>query len=100
MPGEHFASGNWRVKEGSAGEFIARWQAWLSTSTASVTGFGSARLLQDADDALHFMSFSDWESPGSRESWKSSPGFAEGMAQCRELCDDFQGTDFSQVASV
>lgn len=100
MAGEHFASGNWRVKEGSEREFIARWQAWLSSSAAAATGFGTARLLQDPGDALHFMSFSDWESPESRESWKSSPEFAEGMAQCRELCDDFQGTDFSQVASV
>jgi heme-degrading monooxygenase HmoA len=100
MGSEHFASGNWRVKEGSEQEFIERWRNWLSSTTASVHGFGSARLLQDAGDPRHFVSFSDWDDAGSRDAWKAGPEFASGMAACRELCDDFQGADFSQVAAV
>ena len=100
MPGEHYASGNWRVKEGSEQEFIARWQAWISASAGTVKGFGSARLLQDSGDARRFLSFSDWDDPGSRDGWKASPEFSKGLAACRELCEDFQGADFSQVVSV
>jgi heme-degrading monooxygenase HmoA len=100
MAGEHYASGNWRVKEGSEEEFMARWRAWLSASASAVRGFGSARLLRDTDDPRHFVSFSDWEDPGSRNDWKASPEFAKGIAACRELCEEFPGSDLSEVASV
>ena len=100
MPGKHYASGDWRVNEGSEEEFVARWQTWLSESARSIPGFGTARLLRDAGDARHFISFSDWGDPGSRDMWRGSPSFAKGFAACRELCEDFQGADLSQVASV
>ena len=95
-----YASGDWRVKEGSEDEFIARWHAWLSDSTKAVQGFGSARLLRDAEDPRHFVSFSDWADGAARDAWKASPGFATGLAGCRELCDDFQGADYSEAAIV
>ena len=100
MPGEHYASGNWRVKEGSEEEFIARWRSWLTKSAETVDGFGSARLLQDSADPRHFLSFSDWDDRGSRDDWKAGPEFAKGLAACRELCEDFQGADFSELVSV
>ena len=95
-----YASGNWRVKAGSEDEFIARWHAWLSESTKAVGGFGSARLLRDAEDPRHFVSFSEWTDAAARDAWKASPAFATGLAGCRELCDDFKGSDLSQAATV
>jgi heme-degrading monooxygenase HmoA len=100
MEGEHYASGNWTVKAGSEDEFVARWRAFLSDSTKTAEGFGTARLLRDSDDRRHFLSFSEWADAGARDAWKSSPEFAKGLAACRELCDDFVGADYSQVASV
>ena len=100
MPGEHYASGNRRVKEGSEEEFIARWRAWISESTQAVKGFGAARLVQDPSDPRRFLSFSDWDDRGSRDDWKASPEFAKGLAACRELREDLQGADFSEVVSV
>ena len=100
MAGEHYASGNWNVRAGSEDEFIARWRAFLTESTENSEGFGSARLLRDGDDSRHFLSFSDWADAASRDAWKSSPEFARGIASCRELCDEFVGTDSSQVATV
>jgi len=100
MAGEHYASGNWTVKAGSEDEFVARWRAFLSDSTKTAEGFGTARLLRDSDDPRHFLSFSEWADGGARDAWKSSPEFAKGLAACRQLCDDFVGTDSSQVASV
>jgi hypothetical protein len=87
MPGGHYASGNWRVKAGSEEEFIARRLRHRAPSA------GSRR-------PSHFLSFSDWADAGSRDRWKAGPEFAKGMASCRELCDDFQGADYSQVVSV
>jgi heme-degrading monooxygenase HmoA len=98
--GEHFASGNWQVQPGSEDEFITRWKAFLSESTRTAEGFGSAHLMRDADDPSHFLSFSDWADAASREAWKSSPEFERGLASCRELCSDFVGTYSSQVASI
>ena len=99
MAGDQYASGNWHVRAGSEDEFIARWQAFITGSAETTGGFGSARLLRDGDDPRHFLSFSDWADAASRDAWKSSPGFAKGLAACRELCDDFVGSDYSQAAS-
>ena len=100
MAGEHYASGKWTVKAGSEDEFVARWRAFLSESTKTAQGFGTARLLRDSDDPRHFLSFSEWADAGAREAWKSTPEFAKGLAACREICDEFVGADYSQAASV
>ena len=100
MAGGHDASGKWTVKAGSDDEFVARWRAFLSQSTKTAQGFGTARLLRDSDDPRHFLSFSEWADAGAREAWKSTPEFAKGLAACTEICDDFVGADYSQAASV
>jgi len=100
MAGEHYASGNWTVRAGSEDEFVARWRAFLTDSTKTAGGFGSARLLRDGDDPRHFLSFSEWVDAASRDAWKSSPEFEKGLAACQELCDEFVGTDYAQAASV
>jgi heme-degrading monooxygenase HmoA len=97
MTKEHFASGNWRVKAGQEGEFITRWKDWLASTSPNIPGFGSATLLQDVGDPQHFISFSDWENAGARDSWKASPEFQEKHAFVREVCDDFQGGDYTRV---
>jgi heme-degrading monooxygenase HmoA len=100
MPRKHCASGSWVVKAGSEREFIARWEDWIGKSTREVRGFGSARLLQDVGDPRHFVSVSDWDDAASRDAWKSSPAFAEGLSACRELCEDFRGGDHLEVVAV
>ena len=99
MSGDQYASGNWHVQAGSEDEFIARWQAFITESAKTSQGFGSARLLRDADDPRHFLSFSDWADAASRDAWKASPEFERGLTSSRELCDEFAGADSAQVAS-
>lgn len=99
MAREHYASGNWTVKEGQTEAFIDRWQQWLARSTEEVPGFGSARLIQDVSNPQHFLSYSDWDTPEARDAWKQSPEFAEGFSSCRELCDDFRGGDYTQLVA-
>jgi len=65
MAGQEYASGNWTVKAGNEDEFVARWIAFLSESTKTAEGFGTARLLRDSDDPRHFLSFSEWTDAGA-----------------------------------
>ena len=99
MADRHYASGNWQVRAGEEEEFISRWRDWIGKSTREVSGFGSASLIRDVADPRHFLSFSEWEDPGSRDAWKSSPDFSQGLASCRELCEDFRGGDYSEAVS-
>jgi heme-degrading monooxygenase HmoA len=96
---ENWASGNWTVKEGMEEEFIERWKDWLGWSSENIAGFVSATLIRDAQNPRHFVSFSPWESDKARDEWKSSGGFQEKFALVRELCDDFQGGDYSLAAT-
>jgi heme-degrading monooxygenase HmoA len=95
-----WASGNWSVKPGKEEEFVDRWRDWLEWSRNNAPGFRSATLIRDAQDGTHFVSFSDWADPESRGGWKNGEGYRERFAACRELCDGFQGGDFSLAVSV
>ncbi|MGH2711834.1 MAG: antibiotic biosynthesis monooxygenase family protein [Actinomycetota bacterium] len=91
---EHYASGNWVVKEGSEEDFITRWKDWLTTSASKAPGFGSATLIRDILNPNHFISLSTWDDAKMRDTWKNSSEFAEGMARVRELTDSFSGGDY------
>ena len=96
---EHWASGNWMVKEGMEDEFIDAWKDWLGWSSQNIPGFVSATLIRDTQNLRHFVSFSPWKDAASRDAWKASSGFAEKFAAARSLCDDFQGGDFGLTAT-
>jgi heme-degrading monooxygenase HmoA len=95
-----WASGDWSVKPGNEEEFVGRWRDWLQWSRDNIAGFRSATLIRDAQDASHFVSFSDWADVESRESWKNSEGFREKFASCQDLCDRFRGGDFALAVSI
>jgi heme-degrading monooxygenase HmoA len=95
-----WASGRWQVKEGKAEEFIQRWSDWLTRTSQNVPGFRSARLLRALDDPQRFTSISDWDDTASRDAWKASPGFQEGMDSAKALCEEFVGGDYDVAAVV
>jgi heme-degrading monooxygenase HmoA len=95
-----WASGRWQVKDGMVDEYVTRWKDWLSSSTKGIAGFQWARLLRSADDPLRFNSFSAWSDSASLDSWKGSAEFQTGLASVRELCDEFFGGDFEEVAEI
>jgi heme-degrading monooxygenase HmoA len=100
MASEHYASGDWLVRQGSEDEFIDKWRGWLSRSSSGVAGFGWARLLRSNDEPRRFTSFSAWDDAGARDAWKQSTDFAEGFSICRGLCDEFRGGDFTEVVQI
>jgi heme-degrading monooxygenase HmoA len=95
-----WASGQWQVKEGKVEEFIEQWRDWLTRTSQSVPGFRSATLLRALDDPQRFTSISDWDDVASRDAWKASPGFQEGLESVKALCDEFLGGDHDVAATV
>jgi len=95
-----WASGRWQVKEGKVDEFIKRWSDWLGRTSQDIPGFRSARLLRAEDNPLTFTSVSEWDDDASRNAWKDSPGFREGIESAKELCDEFMGADFDVSAVI
>jgi heme-degrading monooxygenase HmoA len=95
-----YASGNWIVKQGSEQEFVARWTSFLEWTRDCAPGLQSASLIQDADDPRHFVSFATWESLKTLKAWRSQPEFAHKLAACRELCEDFRGSNYTVAAAV
>ena len=49
------------MSAGREEEFVARWSAFLEWSRVSAPGLRSARLIRDAEDPRHFVSFAAWD---------------------------------------
>jgi heme-degrading monooxygenase HmoA len=97
---EEFASGNWCVNAGREEEFVARWTEFLEWTRSCAPGLGMARLIRDAEDPRHFISFASWESPEEMSRWRSLPGFLAKLKACRDLCEDFRGSSYTVAAAV
>jgi heme-degrading monooxygenase HmoA len=97
---EVFASGNWCVNAGREEEFVGRWSEFLDWTRGSAPGLRSARLIRDAEDPRHFVSFANWDSAEAMSTWRSLPGFMEKMKACRDLCEDFHGSSYTVAAAV
>jgi heme-degrading monooxygenase HmoA len=98
--GDHYASGDWVVTAGNEQAFLGRWTEFLGWTRAAAPGLRWARLIQDADNARHFISFASWDSQEALRSWRSLPEFAARLGACRALCDDFRGGDYTVVATL
>lgn len=98
--GAYWASGNWRVTDGKAEEFIARWTEFLTWTKAANDGFETARLIRDLQDPQHFVSFASWRDPESMAAWKNRPEFVEHFGSCRALCTDMQGGGYQLARAV
>lgn len=96
---QHYASGDWTVKEGKEEEFVTRWAAFAAWSKETSTGLETIVLIRDVDDPRHFVSYSIWDAAASRDEWKGRSGFAERLKACVELCDEFHGGDYRLAAS-
>jgi heme-degrading monooxygenase HmoA len=97
---EQYASGNWMVTPGREEDFKARWIEFLEWTRECADGLAAARLIQDAEAPRHFISFASWESGQALQSWRSLPGFASRLTACRELCDDFRGSNYTLAAEI
>ncbi|MEX0833107.1 MAG: antibiotic biosynthesis monooxygenase family protein [Actinomycetota bacterium] len=97
---ETYASGNWKVKDGSEGEFLQRWTEFLEWTKQAAPGLTSASLIRDAENPRHFVSFAEWKDEGSRKGWQSHEEFPAKLSRCRELCDEFVGGSYDLAARV
>jgi len=88
------------VREGAEDEFVSRWTDFLGWTRETQPGLVSARLLRDEQDPRHFVSFAEWQDPGARDGWRQRPEFSAKFAACRELCDEFYGSDYERTAAA
>lgn len=96
---EQYVSGNWTVRPGSEEEFIARWLDFTTWSKENAAGARSFVLLRDDAEPRHFVSIGTFDDRATMEAWRDSAGFASRFQGCRELCEDFYGSDYQVVAS-
>ncbi len=99
MADEVYASGSWQVRSGEEQEFVARWSDFLGWTRDNHRDLKFATLVRAEGDGSRFVSMAGFESREARDAWKASEGFMERFSACRELCDEFQGGDFSLAAS-
>jgi heme-degrading monooxygenase HmoA len=97
---QSLASGDWHVRPGREDEFVAGWTEFLEWTKANAPGFLGARLIRDAEDGTHFISFAEWASPAVRQAWRGLPEFPIKFGACRALCDEMRGRDYELAAAV
>ena len=98
--GKPYTSGTWVVKEGRQDEFVARWTEFTKWSLANAPGAQHFVLIQEAADPRRYLSFGEWSDGAAVDAWRSTPEFQQRLAACRELCEDFRGTDHTLAAAV
>jgi heme-degrading monooxygenase HmoA len=98
--GQPYTSGNWIVKVGNEEEFVTRWTEFTEWSLANASGAESFYLIRDAAEPRHFISFGAWDDHQSVSSWRDTKEFQDRLARCREVCEDFRGTDYTLSAFV
>jgi heme-degrading monooxygenase HmoA len=97
---KQYASGDWVVAEGKEDEFLRRWTEFLEWTKAGAAGFIEAHLLRDAENARHFLSFSEWSDEASRASWRANDDFQSRFEAARSLCDSFSTYDYELATEV
>src|SRR5437867_4400278 len=97
---EHFASGNWHVKKGKEKEFVERWTEFLQWSRKTQPALVTASLIGDESESSHFVSLAEWEDARTRAAWRQSPEFTKLFGACRDLCDDFYGSDYHRTVTI
>lgn len=95
-----YASGNWHVTDDKGDEFMERWTTFLTWTKDANEGFMTARLLRDATDPNHFVSFATWRDLDTLDAWRQKPEFAEHFGACRALCTDMNGGNYDLVRTI
>ena len=96
---ETYTSGTWKVKPGEEDAFVDAWREFVSWAS-EMPGSGTFRLVRDADDPSHFMSFAPWESHDAQHAWKELPEFPERIGRVRAHCEEFHPSVFELVTTV
>src|SRR4051812_27302419 len=95
-----YASGSWRPNAGQETAFVAAWTEfanWIATVDGVVE---MPRLLRDANDPRHYMSYSRWRDAEAMDAWRKNPEFPDRMGRVRAHVEEFIPSDFELVVEV
>jgi quinol monooxygenase YgiN len=99
MPGRSYSSGEWLVQPGSEEELVNRWTTFIEWSLNNAPGAESFVLVRSTENPKRFLSLGAWENQGAMEAWQQMPHMRELLAQCRELCEEFEFHPYTLAAS-
>ena len=94
---ETYSHTTWRVKPGSAEEFVRRWEEWAEWSHRQGLG-AHARLLRDVESPQTYVSLGPWVSVDAVKSWRSLAGYHERVARLQEVVGSFEPRTFEVIA--
>jgi heme-degrading monooxygenase HmoA len=97
---DSYASGDWRVRDGSEDDFVARWTEFLEWTRDNADGLLEATLIRHRAEPYRFVSFARWADDASQDAWRELPEFPQKFGACRELCEDVKAGAFTRVVSI
>jgi quinol monooxygenase YgiN len=93
--GQPYTSGDWLVKEGNEQAFVDLWEKVADFCVQNYPGARGFRLIRDAANPRHFISFGEWNDFDSVSVSRSRPQFLRLFRGCQGLCDEFSGSDYT-----
>ena len=99
MP-QPYTYGVWIVKPGREDDFVAAWREMATWRAAHAPGVGVARLLQDEDQPMRFISIGPWDDKDALASSRSQLGFQEHLGKLREMLETYTPATLELRAEV
>lgn len=88
------------MKKGKEQEFVAVWKSFADWSMDTQPGSLHVELMEDEEDASHFVTIGEWKDKESIEAWRRAPEFMSFMKKYRELCDRFSVRSFKTLVAA
>ncbi len=95
-----YTYGVWIVKPGREDDFVAAWREMAEWGAMNAPGAGVARLLQDEDQPMRFISIGPWDDKDALAASRSQLGFQERVAKLREMLETYTPASLELRAEV
>jgi quinol monooxygenase YgiN len=97
---QRYTSAQWKVRAGNEARFIEAWTEFLQWTRKDHSGMVRAQLIRNEQEPQRFTSFAEWTDESARAAWRASPEFQSKLAECRELCEEFTGLDYTETVTI
>lgn len=97
--GQPYTAGHWLALAGRAQDLVGAWSEFTRWSIGQMPGAESFVLIRHAVEPRRFLSFGVWNDAESVAAWRGSDGFRVRLGDCRALCEQFEGHDYTVAAA-
>lgn len=95
----HWTAVDWRVEESNAADFPKHWEEMLRWAKEHAGTLEWARLVRDAEDPTHYISFASWSGEGPAAAMRHEE-FRALIQRCDEMCRESTGGPGEEVVIV